>query len=170
MTRGEWFASREYGLIREAVIKRANGRCERCGAEGKQVHHLNYDRPQGELLTDLQYVCRECHEYLSAKRHDDPALEKKKREAARIARQMLWDQARDELAADTQGVVWQLVAERCNILKVIQPDTATESRLEIQQRAEAVRLKMYGIIDARAKELQEQHANTVAMLERELQF
>jgi phage terminase large subunit GpA-like protein len=49
------------------VKKRARGRCERCGPHVIQVggpyhvHHLTYDRFMNEPLSDLQYLCANCH-------------------------------------------------------------------------------------------------------------
>jgi hypothetical protein len=68
-----YLASREWALKREAVKKRCNNICERCGVNPvKQVHHLTYIRLYKEKLEDLQGICKECHEYESAKRTLDP--------------------------------------------------------------------------------------------------
>jgi hypothetical protein len=69
----EYLASREWAEKREAVRERSGDRCERCGGPQQAVHHLTYERIGHELLEDLQAVCDPCHEYLSAKREDDPA-------------------------------------------------------------------------------------------------
>lgn len=70
-----YLASREWALKREAVRKRSGSKCERCKKnEMDAVHHLTYIRIGNELLTDLQAICDPCHEFLSGKRDDDPAI------------------------------------------------------------------------------------------------
>ncbi len=69
-----YMASREWAEKREAVRERCGGYCERCGVNRfREVHHLTYERFGEELLTDLMGLCRECHEYVSAKSTYDPA-------------------------------------------------------------------------------------------------
>jgi 5-methylcytosine-specific restriction endonuclease McrA len=47
---------------REYILKRANGKCEKCGQRPPtEVHHLTYIRVFHELPSDLLAVCRECH-------------------------------------------------------------------------------------------------------------
>lgn len=68
-----YLASREWAQRREAVRERSGGRCERCLTNTMQaVHHLTYANLGNEPLTDLVAICNPCHEYLSAKRQDDP--------------------------------------------------------------------------------------------------
>lgn len=71
----KYMGSREWALKRNEVHKRANGVCERChNADIKNVHHISYKRLGDEDVDqDLLGLCRPCHEYLSAKRDDDPA-------------------------------------------------------------------------------------------------
>src|SRR5207244_330918 len=69
-----YLASREWAERKEAVRKRSSGYCERCHVrEHQQTHHLTYANLGHEPLEDLLGICRPCHEYLSAKRDDDPA-------------------------------------------------------------------------------------------------
>ena len=68
-----YLASREWALLKNAVRERSGGVCERCGnAPATQCHHLTYERIGRELLTDLQDICRPCHEYESAVSAFDP--------------------------------------------------------------------------------------------------
>ena len=69
----EYLASREWALLRERVRERSGDCCERCQGPMQAVHHLTYERVGHERLEDLQAVCNPCHEFLSAKRDDDPA-------------------------------------------------------------------------------------------------
>ena len=74
-----YLASRPWDLKREAVMKRAAGRCERCHkAPPDQVHHLSYAHTFDEPLEDLQAICKPCHEFLSGKTVADPATNKAK--------------------------------------------------------------------------------------------
>src|SRR5262245_42226831 len=76
-----YLASREWALKRRQIHARSSGLCERhlqagwapqdCPA-GEAVHHLTYRHVGHEPLEDLVHVCRPCHEWLSAKRDDDP--------------------------------------------------------------------------------------------------
>ena len=75
--RGKYMASRAWRLKRREVIKRAGNLCERCHlAKIANVHHLTYERLGAELLEDLLGLCRECHEFVSAERDGDPAVER----------------------------------------------------------------------------------------------
>ncbi len=60
----KFMASVEWWIIRDAKLSIAGYRCEECNAEGPilDVHHLTYDRFGGdERMTDLQVLCRPCH-------------------------------------------------------------------------------------------------------------
>lgn len=70
---GRYLASREWALKKNAVRERSGGICERCkNAPATQCHHLTYQRIGHELLTDLQDICRPCHQYESAVSSFDP--------------------------------------------------------------------------------------------------
>lgn len=52
-----WLRKREEAMAHYGPI------CNRCGRHGTDVHHKTYDRVGGaEILTDLEILCRECHE------------------------------------------------------------------------------------------------------------
>src|SRR5688500_14345435 len=71
-----YLQSSEWKQTCKVVRCRANGACERCGdeyAESYNVHHLTYERLYNELLSDLQYLCRPCHEFIHSRRSIDPA-------------------------------------------------------------------------------------------------
>ena len=69
----EYLASRSWAIKRDAVKKRAGGKCERCKKrEIDSVHHLSYEHVFDEPLTDLQGLCISCHKYLSGKTAIDP--------------------------------------------------------------------------------------------------
>lgn len=49
-------------MIRRAVRLRAKGKCEICyRLDGAECAHLTYERIGNERLTDLLWICRECH-------------------------------------------------------------------------------------------------------------
>lgn len=52
-----------WAAIRDAKLSIAAYECEKCGArDSLHVHHLTYDRFGGdERMTDLQVLCRPCH-------------------------------------------------------------------------------------------------------------
>lgn len=69
-----YYASREWAVLKEQVRERACHKCERCGSyENLQVHHQTYIRFYRERLSDLLYVCEQCHLFISGKSHSDPA-------------------------------------------------------------------------------------------------
>jgi hypothetical protein len=75
-----YLASRSWWIKREAVMRRCNGRCERCKInEAVLVHHESYIRVYNELLTDLKALCEPCHLYLHAKNNYDPLQDPKLR-------------------------------------------------------------------------------------------
>ncbi len=71
---GEYLASRQWALKREAVKERSGGICERCHkAAATEVHHRDYSNLYNEPLTDLQHVCHACHMFESGLTNIDPA-------------------------------------------------------------------------------------------------
>jgi hypothetical protein len=72
--RHRYYASREWATLKAAVRERSGGLCERCRRRPyTQTHHTTYERMGRERLDDLQGLCDRCHEFLSAKRQEDPA-------------------------------------------------------------------------------------------------
>ena len=58
----KWFEKRAAALAFHGPA------CDTCGAsEYLHVHHLNYKRLGAELMSDLQVLCRPCHELV----HED---------------------------------------------------------------------------------------------------
>lgn len=71
---GLYLASREWGVLKEAVHKRADGTCERCRKNPiGAVHHQTYVRKYQEKLDDLVGPCKECHAFTHGKSDKDPA-------------------------------------------------------------------------------------------------
>jgi hypothetical protein len=58
----EYLRHPRFRAVRAIAFKRANGRCERCGAIATEVHHLRYP-PWGEfdVPANLLVVCHKCH-------------------------------------------------------------------------------------------------------------
>jgi len=70
-----YLCSREWSEKKEAVRKRSSGICERCRVYLMDaVHHLTYERKYAEQLSDLQEICRACHEFTHAKSQYDPRV------------------------------------------------------------------------------------------------
>ena len=63
-----FYKSNAWKLAREIKIRNANGKCERCGALGEEVHHKirltveNVNEPTISLNQDnLELLCKKCH-------------------------------------------------------------------------------------------------------------
>ena len=63
-----FYKSDVWKLAREIKIRNMNGRCERCGGIGVEVHHiqrLNVDNVKDASISinpeNLELLCRECH-------------------------------------------------------------------------------------------------------------
>lgn len=70
-----YLCSREWGILKQKVRKRAAGMCEFCHVRAMDaVHHLTYIRKFNERLDDLAAICNECHEHQHALR-DNPEFE-----------------------------------------------------------------------------------------------
>lgn len=55
--------SADWRSKRNKAIRKARFRCQRCGEKRDlQAHHLTYDRLGHELASDIEVVCRTCHE------------------------------------------------------------------------------------------------------------
>jgi hypothetical protein len=68
-----YLASREWGLLKQAVHRRAGGKCERCRRNKiNAVHHLTYIRKYCERLEDLQAICNACHDFEHGRSNYDP--------------------------------------------------------------------------------------------------
>lgn len=56
-----YLRSSHWRAIRVEKLK-AQPRCESCNKSGRlDIHHLSYERLYGELMSDLQALCRSCH-------------------------------------------------------------------------------------------------------------
>jgi hypothetical protein len=52
------------GAIRDALLARSGGRCEACGEQGSDLHHIlsgRGTRRSQEVLETVVYLCRDCH-------------------------------------------------------------------------------------------------------------
>lgn len=68
-----YLASREWARKRDAVMRRAEGNCERCRwNKPDHVHHMTYIRKYSERPSDLRALCRGCHEFIHNKSSHDP--------------------------------------------------------------------------------------------------
>jgi 5-methylcytosine-specific restriction endonuclease McrA len=63
-----FYKSTQWQVAREIKIRDANGKCERCGALGEEVHHIikltvqNVIDPTISLNQDnLEFLCKKCH-------------------------------------------------------------------------------------------------------------
>lgn len=71
-----YLCSREWAELRNAVLSRCGGICERCRwVPASHVHHLTYIRKYRERPEDLMAMCAPCHEFTHGKRDRDPLTE-----------------------------------------------------------------------------------------------
>ena len=63
-----FYKSAQWQVAREIKIREVNGKCERCGALGEEVHHIkritvqNITDPMISLNQDnLEFLCKKCH-------------------------------------------------------------------------------------------------------------
>ena len=68
----EYMQSAAWQRKRQQVITRSGNRCERCGKSryiaALDVHHKTYVRLGNELLSDLEALCRDCHNIADTQR------------------------------------------------------------------------------------------------------
>lgn len=65
--RSQYLKSDEWKIIREKTMRKADGKCERCGAPASDAHHLDYRVIGIPGMSDRRFivaVCRECHDLL----------------------------------------------------------------------------------------------------------
>lgn len=88
---GRYLQTAEWRQRRDAKLRSVRWQCERCPARRNlQVHHKTYERLGREWLTDLEVLCRDCHEGEHVRQmHDDPTG----RVYLRLAREVLKDRA-----------------------------------------------------------------------------
>ena len=86
----EYMASDDWKRKRRQVIERAQYRCERCGVSRRitplDVHHKTYERFGCEFISDLEALCRNCHNAADAKRRTDSLKEAKDHTTAIVHR------------------------------------------------------------------------------------
>jgi hypothetical protein len=62
MTYDEYRQHPVYRAARAVAMRKANGRCRRCGAPATEVHHLNYPSwGTFDVPSNLEPVCHACH-------------------------------------------------------------------------------------------------------------
>lgn len=59
---GEYLSSIEWRERRAVVLILSMYKCNRCDGRAHIVHHLTYDRRGEEHLSDLEPLCRRCHD------------------------------------------------------------------------------------------------------------
>lgn len=57
----DYMQSDRWQQKRKLVLARDKYTCQRCGRKGYDVHHMTYKRFGDERLTDLETLCRSCH-------------------------------------------------------------------------------------------------------------
>ena len=60
--RNVYLFSDEWKHKRDLIMELYNYKCQECGAEATDVHHLTYERIFQEDINDLIPLCRKCHE------------------------------------------------------------------------------------------------------------
>ena len=88
-----YLASPEWQARRAAILKRDDGKCRRCGGVATDVHHRTYDRLGRERDTDLESLCRSCHQKADTER-------------AREAQGNAWNARVDGWASKRYGDDW----------------------------------------------------------------
>lgn len=79
LSHADYLLSDHWQLVRVAALEWGERRCVRCGAiERLNVHHRSYERKGCELRTDLEVLCKPCHEFTH--RH---LIERKRRKTTR---------------------------------------------------------------------------------------
>jgi hypothetical protein len=94
--------------IRTLMIKQAGGKCASCGAAGTpskplEVHHKTYERLGRESMSDLDVLCRPCHEIADAKRAQDG-----KARSDRALSNAIYNNGCDTFMTKKYGEDWQL--------------------------------------------------------------
>lgn len=113
--KSQYEKSSEWGILRRAVLKRAGGKCERCGMPFRdgllQIHHLTYDRIGAEKQGDLQALCFRCHQEADEEREDRTLHRREQsRFAARVGAHAekcwgeMWEQEHDEEDAESKFI------------------------------------------------------------------
>lgn len=57
----KYMQTQTWKLKRERALIRSNFKCELCGFDASEVHHLTYERLGDESVDDLQALCFKCH-------------------------------------------------------------------------------------------------------------
>jgi hypothetical protein len=66
-----YLSSQDWWVKRQQVFERCKGLCERCQSKpAYATHHLTYVRVYCEPLSDLQAVCKGCHDEAHARKTD----------------------------------------------------------------------------------------------------
>jgi len=67
----DYLKSEDWRERRKELMEEANWECAKCGAKATQLHHLNYNNLQCEVLfEDVIAVCTYCHKDLHCQEED----------------------------------------------------------------------------------------------------
>ncbi len=96
----EYLRTNHWDRVRRRALRRAAGRCERCGAGGREmhVHHVAYERRGCEQPEDVQALCFDCHIAEHPHRRKSMVASRVERIAyqKRLARFRAWYEAEDD--------------------------------------------------------------------------
>lgn len=86
----KYLKSEAWYVRRSVVLKRDRNKCQDCGGDAQDVHHLTYERIFEELPEDLVSLCRPCHQIRHDihpnKRNRKPKPPKKPKKAKKFAK------------------------------------------------------------------------------------
>lgn len=58
----KYLKTRHWQKTRKQAMRKARGRCKKCGKAARDIHHKTYKRVGKEKQSDLMALCRECHQ------------------------------------------------------------------------------------------------------------
>lgn len=98
----EYLKSREWAEFRAHIIKQRGRKCEKCGETKGAIHahHLTYERIFVELESDIQLLCKNCHDKAHGKNNKPIKSKAKKKPKKKSKRNYEALSAQEQLIED----------------------------------------------------------------------
>lgn len=77
MSYEEYLQSDEWKKLRARSLKRAEYKCEFCGALATMIHHVEYLKKENSVIENINHLvacCKKCHDLCHGIRNDKPII------------------------------------------------------------------------------------------------
>ena len=117
----DYLKSEQWALKRQQKAKEKNFTCEICGKvilKGFHIHHKTYKRLGNELMSDLKFLCEECHTNLHCSLKVSKMKKKNPKKIINSCQNCYFSQIMIYKGKKSKSVLWcNLKCEECDANK-----------------------------------------------------